>query len=151
MEILKIIKHRFQLLVAGSWIHLVQELRNKIAGQNGIIQELELKIRKLEAPRPLSHDVNTMLRAGLNRKLEQDGLLKHLDQVKDLRGRIDILSKNLKQELAYIAYLEDMIRPHYKVDFNGLPLEKREEYFKRVDAHVKGGKDSGRFTNPYDH
>jgi hypothetical protein len=67
---------------------------------------------------------------------------------KKTAGMLEIISKQLRQECAYVLYLEELAVSF--TPFNDLPLEKREAYFKRVDAQVESGKpDPGRFTDPY--
>ncbi|MCV0439771.1 MAG: hypothetical protein K5880_14180 [Hydrogenophaga sp.] len=57
----------------------------------------------------------------------------------DLPGKMDLLRQQLKQELAYVAYLEE-IKEHYAGDqpsFNALPLEERQRYFEQVEGQVR--------------
>jgi len=55
---------------------------------------------------------------------------------KNLPGKLDILRAQLKQELAYIAYLEENLVKG-TTPFNDLTLETRKEYFERVEGQVR--------------
>lgn len=55
---------------------------------------------------------------------------------KNLPGKLDILRAQLKQELAYIAYLEENLVKG-TTSFNDLDLEIRKEYFERVEGQVR--------------
>ena len=55
---------------------------------------------------------------------------------KNLPGKLDILRAQLKQELAYIAYLEENLAKG-TTPFNDLTLETRKEYFERVEGQVR--------------
>lgn len=87
------------------------------------------ELKELKKPRPLHADVNNLLRISLNHALEEQELLKR-------NGQIDILRQQLRQSLAYIEYLQDASRPYGDFNFNELPFEKRQEYFKRIDDQV---------------
>lgn len=55
---------------------------------------------------------------------------------KNLPGKLDLLRQQLKQELAYIAYLEENQTAGTTL-FNDLPLETRKQYFERVEGNVR--------------
>lgn len=52
---------------------------------------------------------------------------------REAEGKLDILRKALQSEKAYTLFLEDCLECHNPADvFNALPLEKRQEYFSKV-------------------
>lgn len=116
------LKHIWYKIVANA-------LLSKLASQTDELNELK-------RPRPLHADVNALLRVSLQNKLEQEGILKYRDDVRILNGKVDILRQQLYGSLAYIEYLQDVVRPHHEINFNELSSEIRQEYFKRVNDKV---------------
>ena len=54
----------------------------------------------------------------------------------DLPGKMDMLRQQLRQECAYVLYLEENLTEG-ATEFNDLSGEQRKNYFERVDARVQ--------------
>lgn len=106
-------------LVARSLVNEVARLKTELA--------IALK------PRPLAADINAMLRRSLENRLAQDAVVG--DDVRILRGKIDLLHQQLVNELAYSTYLEENLVPN-TTPFNDLPREQRQAYFECIKAKI---------------
>ena len=115
----------------------VEELRDQVERLKSTIKDMANEIQYLKDAR--SPDVAATVQL----------IKERMNPVsKKAAGMLEIISKQLRQECAYVLYLEELAVSF--TPFNDLPLEKREAYFKRVDAQVESGKpDPGRFTDPY--
>lgn len=106
-------------LVARSLVDEVARLKTELA--------IALK------PRPLDADVNGLLRRSLENHLAQEAVVGN--DVRILRGKIDLLRQQLVNELAYSTYLEENLVPD-TIEFNDLSHEQREAYFNRVQTQI---------------
>lgn len=71
-----------------------------------------------------------------DRRAVVDVVRERLGMDGNLAGKLDLLRSQLKQELAYIAYLEEN-QVDGTTPFNELPLETRKTYFERVEGQVR--------------
>ena len=58
------------------------------------------------------------------------------DMDPDWRGKLNMLRERLRQECAYILYLEEKLAGAV-TEFNDLPQEERKLYFERVDERTQ--------------
>ena len=118
----------------------VEELRGQVERLKKTVKDMSTEIQYLKDAR--STDVAAVAQV-VNERINQQLPIKNPTD-----GRVVLLAKRLRQESAYILYLEEQLGSF--TPFNDLSREKREGYFKRIDAQVEGGRsDPGRFTDPY--
>lgn len=72
----------------------------------------------------------------IDRRAVVDIVRERLGMDDTLPGKLDLLRQQLKQELAYIVYLEEN-QVDGTTPFNKLPLDKRKIYFERVEGQVR--------------
>src|SRR6185503_5684065 len=108
----------------------VEELRGKVERLKKTIKDMSTEIQYLKDAR--SPDVAAVVQV-VNERINQQLPIKNPTD-----GRVVLLAKRLRQESAYILYLEEQLGSF--TPFNDLSREKREGYFKRIDAQVEGGR-----------
>ena len=124
----------------------IEDLRTQVINLKKTIKDLAGQIDYYKDAR--SADVAAAAQIVQGRIQEQLPIRKSAD------GRVELLRQHLRQELAYIIYLEECLHKAgiEILDFNSVPKDKRETYFKNVDAQIGGvSPDPGRFTDPYEH
>jgi len=150
------IRDRWYRLVAGGLLQAKKRLATKLARQIEITAEhaaqwrivqrqfiaLKDDMKKILADRD---DQIVILKEHV--KAAKEGRTDDVETAKDIirermgmdpdaPGKMDILRKQLRQECAYVMYLEDNLEDGL-TEFNDIPKEERKVYFERVDERAR--------------